>query len=74
MVVYSLYKEGHNSCNKKKIGTYQSPVSTYLKANGAQQTKEAEISGSKYQGQELTQYLYCTASKINDVYVSLSLW
>lgn len=72
MVVYSLYKEGHNNCKKKKIGMFQTTLPAFLKAHGAQQSKEAEITGNKFQGAQLQQYLYCTAAKINNVYVSYS--
>lgn len=71
MIVYSLFKEGHNNCKGKKIGTYQVPVSAYLKAHGAEQAKEAEVTGAKYEGQQMQAFLYCQAAKINDVYVSI---
>lgn len=73
MIVYSMYKEGHNNCKGKKIGTYQVPVSAYLKAHAAEQAKEASVTGAKYEGQKMQDFLYCQAAKINNVYVSRGL-
>jgi hypothetical protein len=70
MVTYSMYTDGHNGCKRKKLGTYTTPMLTFLKANGAQQTKDAEYTNGKYQGYDLMAYMYCTAYKYNDAYVS----
>ncbi len=71
MVVYSLYKDGHNDCKRHKIGTYQVPVSYFLKAHGAQLYKESYYTGVEYKGRDMQDYLNCQATKINDAYVSL---
>lgn len=70
MVTYSMYTDGHNGCKRKKLGTYTTEMLTFLKANGAQQTKDAEYTNGKYQGYDLMAYMYCTAYKYNDQYVS----
>jgi hypothetical protein len=53
------------------LGTYQTKISAFLTAYAAQQTREAEITGNKFEGGDAMQYLYCVGEKVNDVYVSI---
>lgn len=69
-VVYTLYRDGHNNCQRRKIGTYQTNMVAFLKAHAVQQAKEAEITNGKYEGSDVIDYMYCQATKVNDVYVS----
>jgi len=68
MIVYDLFKAGHNQCSKKKMGTYQTSVSAFVRAWVTQQARDAEITGAEYKAKDVIQYLYCTGEKINDVY------
>lgn len=67
-VVYALYGEGHNECNRKKIGTYKTTVDSFIRAYAVQQAKEAQMRETDYDASEVLQYLSCTAVEVNDSY------
>ena len=68
--MYALYGEGHNECNRKKIGTYKTTVDSFIRAYAVQQAKEAQMRETDYDASEVLQYLSCTAVEVNDSYVS----
>ena len=52
------------------MGTYETSITTFLKAYATQQTNEADITGVKYEAEDVLEYLVCQAMEVNDVYVS----
>ncbi len=54
------------------MGTYQTSISSFVRAWVTQQARDAEITGAEYKAKDVIQYLYCTGEKINDVYVRMN--
>jgi len=68
-VVYNMYSSGHNTCNKKRVGIYKTPVQYYVKAYVKQMQREAEQAGADYEvDDEALGFLYCQQFQYNDNY------
>mmetsp|Transcript_31571 Transcript_31571/g.36308 ORF Transcript_31571/g.36308 Transcript_31571/m.36308 type:complete len:300 (-) Transcript_31571:138-1037(-) len=72
-VVYNMYKDNNQKCQKHKMGTYKTDVKNFIKAYAVQQARDSEITGYKFEPGDAMNYLYCTAEYINDYLFYLQL-
>jgi len=60
VVVFQLYKSGHNTCKRRSTGTYQLDVEDFVRAYTRQMQLEYEAKGGEYEvDEEAMEYFQC---------------
>lgn len=66
MVLFSMYKEGHNGCKKKQEGSYAVSLSSFMLAASKHKEKLFEMQEYDYDEPEALDYASCNVLYIND--------
>ena len=66
VIVFSMYEQKHQMCSDKPIGTYVTPVPTFIDAWLAQQAQQAQDNGNDYEAPDAASYVQCTVTEVEN--------
>lgn len=73
VIVFSMYDQKYQQCSDKAMGTYVTPVPTFIDAYLAQLSQQAEDMGDEFEAPEAAQYVECYPTNVNNELVYLQI-
>jgi hypothetical protein len=73
VIVFSIYENGYKQCSDRALGTYVTPVSSFMQGYLNQKAQDAEDQGMEFEWPSAAQYAYCTPFMSNQVYYYFQL-
>lgn len=66
VIVFSMYEQKYQMCSDKPMGTYVTPVPTFVDAWLAQQAQQAQDNGIDYEAPDAASYVQCTVTEVEN--------
>mmetsp|Transcript_10930 Transcript_10930/g.16384 ORF Transcript_10930/g.16384 Transcript_10930/m.16384 type:complete len:418 (+) Transcript_10930:332-1585(+) len=66
VIVFSMYEQKYQQCSDSPMGTYITPVPTFIDAYLAQLSQQAQDQGEEYEAPDAADYVECTMTAVNN--------
>ena len=66
VIMFSVFDQKYHQCSDKPMGTYITPVSTFIDAYLAQLSQQSQDQGTEYEVPDAATYVECTPTTVNN--------
>jgi hypothetical protein len=73
VIIFSIYENGYKQCSDTALGTYVTPVPSFMQGYLNQKAQDTEDQGMEFEWPSAAQYAYCTPFMSNQVYYYFQL-